>query len=188
MAAVRAESVNDLGDLGGWSILKDEPRFVSIIREIENPKLDRAGFVRTHEVVVIEDLDAPNVQGWFMTSAQACELRRNFGDLENATVTLDPAAPPQPGDRWVRLLVTETACASGEPATGRVQVPLLEPGDDAVRVAFGVTRREGNQNCPGNPATPFTLELPEPLGERPLIDAGVYPERELTPPRTRRAG
>lgn len=181
--ALTGESVPDLGDLREWSIVDDQPKYVSLIRELSKPRDEGQGFVRTHRMIAISKLDAPNVQGWMMTAAQECELRRSVEGLNPATVTLDPDALPQPADREVRLLVTERECASGNPATGRVQAPLVEPASDAVRVVIGVSPQPGNQNCPGNPATPYTLALPEPLGDRPLLDATSYPEREITGPK-----
>lgn len=188
--AVRHESVRELGDLSRWIIVEDKPEIVSIIREIPDPQPERGspGVSRTHEVVVIKDVDAPNVQGWFMTAAGSCELRRTFGDLRTAGVRLDPESPLLPGEGSVRLLVHENTCASGRPATGRIRVPLLEPAADGIRIAIGTVARAGNQNCQGNPETPYTLELPEPPGDRPLIDASVYPEREITASGPARAG
>jgi hypothetical protein len=82
----------------------------------------------------------------------------------------------------VHLLVTERACASGEPATGRVRGSVLEVTATTIRITVGVVPADGGQDCQGNPPTPYVLDLPEPLGERVLVDAGVDPEREIKAP------
>lgn len=79
----------------------------------------------------------------------------------------------------LRLLVVEQACASGEDATDRVLVEV-DADDDEIRLLVGVAPRDGDQSCPSNPATPFTVDLNEPVGNRQVIDVGRYPPREVT--------
>ena len=38
-----------------------------------------------------------------------------------------------------------------------------------VRIDVGVRPLGGDRTCPGNPDTPFVVELSEPLGERALV-------------------
>lgn len=38
-----------------------------------------------------------------------------------------------------------------------------------------VIPKPGEQHCESNPATPYTVELDEPLGQRRLLDGGVQP-------------
>ena len=71
--------------------------------------------------------------------------------------------------------VMERGCAGGEPATGRIPEPHVQYREDAVVVTFRVIPKGGPQTCPGNPPTPYVLELSEPLGDRQLLDGGAEP-------------
>ncbi len=74
------------------------------------------------------------------------------------------------GSTAIALDVIERACASATPADGRIVVRGLSYRQDAVVVTLGVIPLPGANDCPGNPVTPFTLELDEPLGDRQLLD------------------
>ena len=80
-------------------------------------------------------------------------------------------------------LVTERACASGQSSEGRVVQPRVVSTPTSVTIIFGVGRLEGPQDCQGNEASRYPVRLPEPLGDRELLDGGVYPAQEvdLTP-------
>jgi hypothetical protein len=80
----------------------------------------------------------------------------------------------------VDLLVTEMACNSGEDAQGRILPPQVFAGADSLTVVVTVRPRGGAQTCQGNPETPFLLELPEPLGDRLLLDGSSVPARDAT--------
>lgn len=180
--AVRGRDVRKLGDLSAWLVIEDSAKTVTLVREIRKPEPDDgAGRIRTHELVTITHDFHPSIPGWFMSSAADCELRRTFDGLESSIVELDPAHLPRPGDTTVRVLVTEQACAGGRPATGLIRVLAIEPAADSMGISVGVAPRSGAQTCQGNPATPYELELPEALGDRALVDVGVYPARELKP-------
>lgn len=78
------------------------------------------------------------------------------------------------------VLVSELACNSGEDARGRILPPQLISDADSVTVVMTVRPRGGGQDCPSNPETPFLLQLPEPLGERTLLDGSTIPPRDAT--------
>lgn len=80
------------------------------------------------------------------------------------------------------LLVTERECASGRSAEGRIQQPDVDYTRDAVVITVRVERRSGDQDCQGNPETPYLLELDEPVGDRRLLDGGTSPP---TPPQNK---
>jgi hypothetical protein len=85
-----------------------------------------------------------------------------------------------------RILVTETACASGQSAAGRVEEPLLIREQARVQVAMFVRPLDGPATCPSNPPTPYTLRLDRPLGDRTLADGGTIPPRPVRGRLTRR--
>ena len=94
---------------------------------------------------------------------------------------LDPAFPrPAAGDRQIHVLINERACANGQSPQGRVLRPIVSPGQTAMTISILVTTIGGD--CPGNPDFAMTVDLPEPIGERPLLDGAVYPPRDVTKP------
>jgi hypothetical protein len=172
-------------DPAEWTVVEDGAERVALLRELDGPEDLGAGDVRTHEMLVIEWTDAPNLDPsptWVLTAAQTCALRADLGELGTATLTLDPEHPPVPDARELHLLVTEMACNDGEDAEGRVRLSALAVRDDAVAVTVGVEPRTGGANCPSNPPTPFVVELDEPLGDRVVLDASVHPAREVVLP------
>jgi hypothetical protein len=94
-----------------------------------------------------------------------------------ATWALPPDADVGPNTQEFVALVTEIACASGQTSEGRILPPEITYDDTSVTVTFFVRQLVGAQACPGNPATPFTVTLGEPLGARELLDGGVRPPR-----------
>lgn len=93
---------------------------------------------------------------------------------------LEPDRPaPEPAATEVAILLREQACANGKPPKGRVLQPTFVVREDAILVAIPVRQLE-NADCPGNPSYSMRLALPEPLGDRTLFDASVYPPRPLT--------
>jgi hypothetical protein len=99
---------------------------------------------------------------------------------------LRPGTLVTPERRVFRILVTETACASGQPATGRVEEPLVIREPARVQVAMFVRPLDGPATCPSNPPTPYTLRLDGPLGDRTLADGGTMPPRPVRGRLTRR--
>jgi hypothetical protein len=99
-----------------------------------------------------------------------------------ATWWIDPKQPaPTAKSTTIHALVMEQACASGQSAEGRVEEPIIELGDTSITVTYRVRGRQGTgQDCQGNPTTPIELTLPEPLGNRTLLDGGSDPPRDAS--------
>ncbi|MBU4517720.1 MAG: hypothetical protein KJ776_15970 [Proteobacteria bacterium] len=166
-----------------WTIASAGPEQVVLLRKLAEPEDLGAGDVRTHERMVISIVDAPNIPNspaWMLSAHGTCALATDTPGAGTATVTLDPAQPPDPASTDVPLLVTERACNSGLDAEGRIEVASLRETDAVVEVIITVRPRGGGQDCQGNPPTPFTLTLDEPLGDRDLLDASVAPPRFIT--------
>jgi hypothetical protein len=85
-------------------------------------------------------------------------------------VTTRPAA----SDNRVEMMVHEDACASGQPATGRIR-PDIEYEADRIIVTVKVENAGGDQECPGNPDTSYRLELEEAIGDRAIYDGQTSP-------------
>lgn len=127
-------------------------------------------------VSVGRDGDAWKVEGW-----GGCSLRPDVGfGMGIASFRVAPDADVGPGASEIPILVTERDCNSGEDATGRIVVSSLEADDTSVTAVIAVRPRGGGQECPSNPETPFLLQLPEPLGDRALLDGSSVPPRDAT--------
>jgi hypothetical protein len=165
-----------------WKVVHQSDDRVDLIRELDEPFDNGGGDVRTHESVTLERITgSPNVPDgtWLRMSAGRCAQRLvTDDDLGYADLTLPDT--PSPDDTSVDLLVHERACASGHSAEGRIELDELTQTTEQVRLRIGVRRRDGDQNCLGNPPTPFTIELDGPLGDREIVDALMVPPRPVT--------
>ena len=118
---------------------------------------------------------------WTVDGAGRCELLPEIrAGLRLAMFRLAPGQQLTPEMTEVEVLVTELACNSGQDARGRVRVERIIPGDSSVIVVMATAPRDDAQACPDNPETPFLLELPEPLGDRALLDGYSIPPRDAT--------
>jgi hypothetical protein len=128
-----------------------------------------------HWVVLPIDRDGPEwrFRGTGGDCQPAAVLPTGF---ETATWVLDPAfPPPEAATQTLHLLVTETACASGAPADDRLSPAYVVADPYRIEISIGVQHRAGGQDCQGNPATAVRIDLPEPLGARPLVDPFAPP-------------
>lgn len=100
------------------------------------------------------------------------------GHYGPATWALDPDAEITGETTEFTAWVTERACASGRSSEDRIGGPDIQLSDDAVILSFGVVPLPGAQDCQGNPPTAVTVRLPEPLGDRRLLDGGREPPAE----------
>jgi len=100
--------------------------------------------------------------------------------LGRVAIRLDPDSPPAPDDTSVHLLVTEVGCASGREIGDALLGPQVIETGEAVLVAFAAISPVGPANCPGNPSTPVTVHLSQPLGRRTLNDGLHIPPKPLT--------
>lgn len=154
----------------GWLLAGRDDRTASFLAEV-------AGDPPFAEVQV--ELQAT---GWRVVGWGQCRPRAVFQGLNGATWILDPELPvPGPADTEFQALVTETECASGQPSVGRVLPPAIFYDADEVTVIFAVRPLAGDFfDCQGNPATPMLVVLDEALGDRQLLDGGVFPPHDPT--------
>lgn len=103
-----------------------------------------------------------------------CELQYTIpAGLNTVEWRLDPSATePAPDTSQLQVLLTERECASGQEIGDRLVGPQVVMTDTEVRIAFAAEPPPGDvHTCQGNPETPHTVELPEPLGDREIIEA-----------------
>lgn len=95
---------------------------------------------------------------------------------------IDGGSPPTSGSSSFPVEVMEHGCASGRPANGRIAEPLVQYGEDAITITIPVHPVQASAvTCPGNPWTPFVVELSEPIGDRLLLDGGPWPPEQRWP-------
>ncbi|GAB4056842.1 hypothetical protein [Catellatospora paridis] len=95
------------------------------------------------------------------------------------------AEPPDPAATSIDILVSERGCSGGAPVTDRIQPPEVDYLPDRIVVVIRIARVDGLSRCPDMPATPYRLELAEPVGDRPLVDGShLPPPRSVMPPPT----
>lgn len=119
---------------------------------------------------------------WELALAGECKPRVVLGGgLGPADWWIDPANPPRGRDATeFDALVLERACAGGQSSDGRIAPPFVLYEPDAVVVTFGVVLKPGGQRCPGHPPGSYHVRLDEPIGDRWLLDGGVFPPRDAT--------
>ncbi|MEX2011317.1 MAG: hypothetical protein WEF51_03655 [Chloroflexota bacterium] len=169
-----------------------------IVGSTEELVLPRTGWVRVAQLADRVQFVAPDGEGdgwlvvgflqrdgrWMLDLKGECQPEVELpAGVGRAEWRLDPAFPPPAiGDRQIHVLINELACASGQSPEGRVLPPMIAPSQTAMTIVILVTGRPGGQDCPGNPDFAMVADLPEPLGERPLLDGAVFPPRDVTRP------
>lgn len=101
--------------------------------------------------------------------------------LNQVEINLDPDNLPTPDQTEIALLVTERACASGQPMGDRLLEPQIIEETDRILLVFAAAVNPGDANCPGNPSTSVTVTLTAPLGDRDLLDGGTFPPSVIEP-------
>lgn len=108
----------------------------------------------------------------FGPACSAIETMTGSGGAEEARWAVDPTVELADDTTVVPILVNEVGCASGRDATGRIRADV-EYGPDVITVTVLVARPEGDQDCQGNPNTPFVLTLDEPVNGRRLVNGAT---------------
>lgn len=104
-----------------------------------------------------------------------CDIQPAFEGVEAARWELAPNERVGPNTQSFEALVFEQACASGASPEGRIVGPAVIPLEDSLIVILGTRPPPGPQTCePGPPAT-VRVQLPEPLGDRQLLDGSSFP-------------
>jgi hypothetical protein len=82
---------------------------------------------------------------------------------------------PGPDATQIEVEASELSCASGRPVGARLQPAQIIETPPAVYVLLTATTQAREQDCPGHRSTSVTLVLSAPLGDRQLLDVGVFP-------------
>jgi hypothetical protein len=91
----------------------------------------------------------------------------NGGDAAT-WIVMDPAAVSEDTTE-LDIGVTRLGCASG--VTGEVLEPVVAYEPDQIVITVDVARfTAGAADCQGNDVVVVTVQLDEPIGQRPLVD------------------
>jgi hypothetical protein len=189
----------DLLERDGVAERDDNPAAAAFRRELtqrppgDTPTLPRAGWIEidrndttvryamTRDPMQLLHATVEHRQGWELTGFGDCWLRPQLPEGTGpAAFRVAPGSDLSAETTEIEVLVTELACSSGRDASGRVLLPVFVSGAETVTIMFAVATREGAQECPSNPETPVTVELPAPLGGRTLLDGSDVPPRDAT--------
>lgn len=93
-------------------------------------------------------------------------------DLNGVDWRLDPSGPQLSAETTtVPVIVNERECTGGQEIGDRLLGPQVVMTETRVLVAFAAERPEGDAfTCPSNPDMSYVVELPEPLGDRELVE------------------
>lgn len=117
----------------------------------------------------------PAGANWRFVRSGQCDIQPAFVGVEAARWELSPEERVGPDTRSFEVLVFEQGCASGASPDGRIVGPAVVLMEDSVTVILGTRPLPGPQTCePGPPAT-VRVELPEPVGDRQLLDGATFP-------------
>ena len=143
-------------------------------------KNGRAEFVhekRSKKAYFYIDLDKGK-KGWrWAGSGTGCKPLAWGPKTSGGTIELRDGHPPEPDDSRLRVLVHEWEC-HGFRVPDREDVhPRIIYGEKNVVVILRIEYPQGGATCPGTPPFRYTVKLDEPLGDRALVDGGLYPPR-----------
>ena len=100
-------------------------------------------------------------------------VRAARGRIRASSWRLDPTYELTVQDTELRLLVSEQSIAGGKRAHDRILAPDLHLGGDILLLRVFVTPDIGFKTRGANPETPVIVRLPEPVGDRELLDGAV---------------
>lgn len=165
------------GEADGWApgatvaILDRRPSFYQLVLA-QNGAQVIFETDNMEDLGVVEDLRRWAVRVSHRLAGTQAPAPKSSSSVEPADWRL--ASTPSNADTELKLLVNERGCAGGKSAEGRIEVSV-EYRTDAVIVTVGVRPPDGGQFCQGNPDTPYTVQLVEPVAGRALLDGGLEP-------------
>ena len=151
-------------EAGGWRVVSDDGERVGLMARREGRGYAYASFERSGD-------------GWTPDEFGECTPDVVVG--RRAPVTWELDVEPAPGDTELTVMATERSCQGDRKLTQRNTRFDVEYGDDAITIV-GTTRPEVGGNCIGRPWR-LKVRLDEPLGDRALFDAAVYPPERRYP-------
>lgn len=118
-----------------------------------------------------------NGEEWvYSQSGSSCIVQPYRKGFTMARWGLHPdAAPVSASTDALDVLANDQTCASGVGPEERLTEPAVEVTPQAIIITFASRPPDGAQNCASHPPARRQVQLPEPLGNRDLLDGGLYP-------------
>lgn len=186
LAALESMDLSAVPELASWTVLEETNTRIALIR----PTPGEAGTgILPYETYGIElvppgggavPFNDTNHPIWSMSEWSSCTVQAHLDGLRNVHLQLDPMNPPSPDAISVVVLVTEAGCTGGLDPSDRVRVLEIRYTETSVEIVVGTVPPPGDVfTCIGNTPVPVTIELDEPIGDRYLVDATVYPAQAI---------
>jgi hypothetical protein len=110
--------------------------------------------------------------GWgYARSGSGCVVRPLHEGRAPVRWGLQPADQPGPPTRL--FVANDEQCAGSAGASERLDEPTIVETTETVTITFTATPTEGT--CPSHPPAIVPITLASPLGDRRLLDGGIYP-------------
>jgi hypothetical protein len=118
---------------------------------------------------------------WKWGGSGGCIPRTVRSGVSAAQWDLYDEKTPPPDTETLVVGIEEIACHGFQDSLERLQTPEVRYTPTAALITFWVRPIEGGATCPAPPPSRYELNLPGPLGDRKLYDAGTYPPRPIKP-------
>lgn len=112
---------------------------------------------------------------WAFASGGSCQPQIVLEGRVPVVWSLPLNHSPQPSTVEFIALATDLICTGGQPVGERLLPPVITYTGASVFVVFSARPYQGLTTCEGKPTTEAVVRLREPLGNRSLLDAGVFP-------------
>jgi hypothetical protein len=117
----------------------------------------------------------------YSSNCKPSSLRRGVSAISWELAQSRP--PLSPSTRSIEVNLGPGECNDGRSQNERLQRPeFREQQGKLVMTLWLRPVSPGFHNCVGIIEPPLTIELPEPLGDRELVDGGTYPPRRSDEP------
>lgn len=149
----------------GWRVVSEDGGLVHAMARVPGRGYVSASFERAGDP-------------WTPEGFEDCEPEVVLGRRSPAPWEL--AEEPAPSDTELVVIAHETACSSGRELTQRNTRSHVDYTEEAISIVVTADPIRGG-NCVDNPPSRLKVELDEPVGDRELVDAAVYPPERRYP-------
>lgn len=139
---------------------------------------DRVYLIALTDMGTLAHMDVTSgASGWTWAGASLdgdpCELQFVVPEeLNTVDWRINPEGEPIDASTTdIGVILTERPCVDGREIGDRLLGPEIVMTETQVFIAFAAERPEGDAfTCPGNPDLSYVVELPEPIGDRELME------------------
>lgn len=172
------------GDLADWFVAIDDGTDVLLMRQHSDAARPVVGGWDGFDTVGWTTGPSAFGDGLWVASWCILDLPRDDG-LRTAYASIDPSRLDRAAAAVLPLLVSIPDCTPSAIPMEEIVVTTLHEGAATIDLVLGVDPNwwgtEGS-TCVGHPPTPFEIALEAPLGDRTVLNVGVYPAAEVVAP------